>query len=335
MQLALPTRVVCGLLILGTIVSFAGTWHYMLDNLSSFKVHFALAFFVCALVFAVTRDTVWLLAAGIGLAANLASIVPWYLPAPESRVGDDAIKITVLSSNVSSRNDDPAKLVELVNQEQPDILGLIEVTPGFLGGVDAGLGHLPFRHEAAAEGFWGLALYSRLPLSDTGITRFGDTVPPSLTATVQLGGTEVELILVHPFPPMTANLAKRRNTQLDQMARYIRESDKQVVLIGDLNTAMWSPYYDSFVELTGLRNARMGFGVTSTWPPTRFLGVPIDHIFHSESFITEEFRVLSNIGSDHLPIAADLVVPSPYVDDAGAGMPKQAVDASSIDSRGR
>jgi endonuclease/exonuclease/phosphatase (EEP) superfamily protein YafD len=55
-----------------------------------------------------------------------------------------------------------------------------------------------------------------------------------------------------------------------------------------------------------LENARRGHAIAATWPPRKLLGVPIDHILHSESMIASEFRVLTDIGSDHLPIMARL-----------------------------
>ena len=52
------------------------------------------------------------------------------------------------------------------------------------------------------------------------------------------------------------------------------EKPRPLVVMADLNTTMWSPYYRRFVKQTALKNAARGRGILSTWPgaasPTTF-----------------------------------------------------------------
>lgn len=295
---------------IGFGLSFLGRWHFMLDNLSSFRVHFAITFFLCAAIFFAIRAWRWSGVAMLGFLASLASIVPWYLPGVPGAVAAGTDSIRLMAANVSPRLEDPGRLLELIDRERPDVIGLIELNPGFLARLDGLSNVYPYRFEAPAEGFWGLALFSRRPLSGVRLIRFGDGVPPALVAELREGGAVVELILAHPFPPMTAELASLRNLQLQEIATHVAGSERPTILMGDLNIALWSPYYRDFVGKSGLGNARRGMGVAGTWPPNSLLGVPIDHLLHSDGITATSFRVLDPIGSDHLPVMADLAIPN-------------------------
>ncbi|PSP16260.1 MAG: hypothetical protein BRC58_09500 [Cyanobacteria bacterium QS_8_64_29] len=86
---------------------------------------------------------------------------------------------------------------------------------------------------------------------------------------------------------------------------------------------MWSPYYQKLVDGTGLINTRKGFGIFPTWPTAnnplglpgfaaRLLSIPIDHCLVTSELQVVQTRALSSVGSDHRPIAVDLVVPRRY-----------------------
>jgi endonuclease/exonuclease/phosphatase (EEP) superfamily protein YafD len=66
---------------------------------------------------------------------------------------------------------------------------------------------------------------------------------------------------------------------------------------------MWSSYYSSLEEKSGLNNARKGFGVLPTWPANMpFINIPIDHCLVSKEFNVENAEIGSDIGSDHYPL---------------------------------
>ena len=72
---------------------------------------------------------------------------------------------------------------------------------------------------------------------------------------------------------------------------------------------MWSSDYLAVETISGLNNARQGFGILPTWPTYMpFLMIPIDHILISEHFVINDFKVGNNIGSDHLPLIIELAL---------------------------
>ncbi len=292
-----------------TAMSYFGELHFLLDTLSNFRVHFAVVFLILAVVLSFAREFLWLAVSGIGLAVNLVPVAPWYLHDAEQPVAAANPGIKVLESNVYLRNTEYERLEQLIKEEQPDVLGLVEVSSPWLERVPALHEDYPFRFEAPDDRYIGLALYSKLPLSDSRIIYFGESATPAIISTLHAPNGQVELILAHPMPPMNAAFAERRNAQLDDMAMYLRATRKPILLIADLNATMWNLHYRRFAEHSRLQNARAGYGIGPTWPAIPPLGIPIDHIMATAPSQLRNFRVHHSIGSDHLPISAEYSLP--------------------------
>ena len=63
------------------------------------------------------------------------------------------------------------------------------------------------------------------------------------------------------------------------------------------------------VKTGGLRNARSGFGILPTWPTFMpVLYIPIDHCLVTKEIDIIKLRTGRNVGSDHLPLIADLAI---------------------------
>lgn len=279
--------------------------HFMLDNLSNFPLHFAAAFLVCAILLAVFRDLRFLVVAAAGVVFSLAPVAPWYFAGTAQPPAPDADTVKLLVSNIYVRNRQHAGLLRLIEEQRPDVVALMEVNSLWLRSLEPLRMEYPFHVEAPDESAIGLSLYSKLPLSNPRVLHIGDPGAPSIAATLQTPDGEVEIILVHPMPPVGTSLAQRRNAQLHAASRYVRELDRPVVLVGDLNVTLWNRNYRTFAELGGLHSARAGHGVGPTWPAIGPFGVPIDHIVATSHVRFRNFRVRENIGSDHLPISAE------------------------------
>ena len=292
-----------------TLLSFGGQFSFLLDNLSNFRLQFALVLVFCGVFLLCTSDRAWWLAVGVGAIINFVPVLPWILPASVSTQTITDRSVRILVSNVYLRNTDYDRMSELLREIQPDILGLIEVNQGWLSGVPELASDFQYRFEAPNERYVGLALYSKIPIQNPHIEHFGSNSPPAIVATLVDNGRYVDLILAHPLPPMNATMAAQRNLQLRAMAEYVRASTRPVVLAGDLNVTMWSPHYIDFIRTSGLTNARDGYGIGGTWPPIPLLGLPIDHILTTKGSWIGDFRVHSGVGSDHLPVSVELTFP--------------------------
>ncbi len=298
-------RAFVALLGIALAASHFGELHVVLDNLSNFPVHFAAAFLVCAAVLAIAQDSRWSILSAVGCAIALVPVAPWYFPPSPQPVGAPAFTAKLLVSNVRVHNRQYARFARLIDEERPDVVGLIEVDARWLGNLPSLRRDYPFRFEAPDEHFIGLALYSKLPLAHPRLAWFGESTPPSVVATMRTPGGDVEIMLAHPLPPMNTEFAGRRNAQLREMGRYSRILERPVVLAGDLNLTMWNYNYRSLAAEAGFRNAREGYGIGATWPLVRALGIPIDHIMATVPVELRNFRVHRPTGSDHLPISAE------------------------------
>lgn len=122
--------------------------------------------------------------------------------------------------------------------------------------------------------------------------------------------------VMHPSTPRSRAQWNYRNGYLAAVAKAVaaEPKDTPVIVLGDFNTPTWSPFYKHFVADAGLIDAS-----GTSWPSvTRFfrrfrdighLGAPIDHILVSPGIEVRSFELGPDIGSDHLPVIADLRLP--------------------------
>jgi endonuclease/exonuclease/phosphatase (EEP) superfamily protein YafD len=282
----------------------------VLDNLSNFPAHFAVAFLAVAALLAWQRRLVAAVACVALAALALAPVVPWYSGA--NPAADDPARpwVRLLVSNVRHSNHDHRRLLDLVERENPDVIGLLEVNARWLGKLEPLRSRYPHHYEVPGELHLGLALYSRLPLENARKLQLpGNGSTPAITATLAAPGGDLEVVLAHPMSPVGAQYIRQRNMQIAALAKHAATAQLPLVLAADLNLTMWNDAYRPLVQVAGLRNAREGHGIGPTWPALGPIGVPIDHILATGDVSLRNFRVLPGIGSDHFPVIAEFSVP--------------------------
>jgi endonuclease/exonuclease/phosphatase (EEP) superfamily protein YafD len=310
----------CGAIVGLTVLSLLKylAWHPYLELTAHFTVQYLLASALLGtLVGLLTRKRgLWIVL--FCIAIQLGEVLPWYLP-PAWANAPATHNVRVMLSNLYVRNQNPAKILALVRTEKPDILVVQETSAAWRTALAPLKAQWPYVFAAPDD----IAIYSRIPLTNSQL--FGPPEQVSLATTVTIDQQKVVLVATHPFPPKP-NLTPARNAELDRVANYIRQVNPRqtpVILIGDLNTSLWSPYYKRLEQKTGLKNTRQGFGTLPTWPaPTRFastypllaffkpiLWIPIDHCLVSPTIQVRSVRIGPNIDSDHLPLIADLFIP--------------------------
>jgi endonuclease/exonuclease/phosphatase (EEP) superfamily protein YafD len=195
------------------------------------------------------------------------------------------------------------KQVEL---KSPDIIALIEIDRKWKNALDTLKGY-HYSKVLPREDNFGIAIYSKIKLTDVEIKYFSKSRVPSIYSKLDLGDSSISILLTHPMPPGSTEGFINRNSTLASIGSFIKKSNHNAIVIGDLNTAMWSPYYKKLIEKSKLYNSRKGFGVTPTWPSFYFTRIPIDHCLLSPSLKVSEFTVMDSIGSDHLPLALKIL----------------------------
>lgn len=290
-------------------------WNPYLELTSHFKVQYLVVCLLLLVFPLLQRNQRWLIVSLFCLSIQATEILPWYVGIPQTSSSPPNLRI--LLSNVYVRNQSYDQVLSLVRQENPDVAVFQEVSYVWAKELRSLSSQFPYSFQAPDD----LAVYSRLPLENP--TLFGSPNQHSISMELTIKDQPVQIIVTHPPPPMP-HLFNQRNSELAQVADYIKQQKKATVLIGDLNITMWSPYYKQLIKKTQLKNTRQGFGLLPTWPaPTKYakpyspvtflkpiLWVPIDHCLVSPTIHVKSTRTGSNINSDHLPLITDLVVPN-------------------------
>ena len=303
-----------GITALAIATSFYG-WPFSLEILS----HFQAQYFMCAI--ALTLITLLLkksrfILATIFLSAILsAQVLSWHsLPLRAAETEN----YKVLSANIWTDNIDAERIIKFVREEQPDLAVFMEVNDTMSSQLETLKGILPYSSNQLTPYRLGTVLYSKTPMSNVQLQKFNTRSAVNMTASVEVAGKEMSIVAIHPFPPITLDMFIDRNRAFAAVSDYVRSQTTPVILAGDFNTTMWSPYYRQLERTTKLKNSRDGFGILPTWPSslaylrlpnlkplTKLAQIPIDHCLASPSLQVVDMHTGPNIGSDHLPIVVD------------------------------
>lgn len=223
---------------------------------------------------------------------------------------DDPATIRVISSNVKQSNRDYRRLLDLVADRDPDIVIAMEVDEKWVAALQPLRKGLPHVVERPYENAYGMALYSRLPLTETELRHLVlDEVPSIRTAVTLKSGDRIRLYAVHPEPPVPYEDTIGRDAELALVAKEIEADDMPAIVTGDLNDVAWSRTTRRFQRLAGMLDPRVGRGFFNTFDARfPFLRWPLDHLFHDERFRLVGVERLPQIGSDHFPMLFELAL---------------------------
>ncbi|MGJ3246601.1 MAG: endonuclease/exonuclease/phosphatase family protein [Elainellaceae cyanobacterium] len=293
---------------------------FPIELLSHFQLqYFAATLIVGGLLSAIARR--WLIYVAIAcLCIQMIPILPWYIPWSNAASPLHGYALRVLSVNVNAQNHHYQETLQLVQAEQPDIAIFIEVDDAWVQQLQSLGDLLPYAAQQPNSYDQGVTVYSRTPLSNTSVESWGTDRGSGVITTVAIANQSVRLIVVHPPPPIRSSLLHIRNRQLDGIRKYLLTGSPPFIVAGDFNITMWSPFYRRLIQTMPLKNTRRGIGLLPTWPIDAafpqtgtliypFVQIPIDHCLVSPTIQVKAMRTGHPVGSDHLPIIVDLLVP--------------------------
>ena len=246
----------------------------------------------------------------MALIATLCSALPVVadLTARPQAVPPHGIAIRVLVLNVHTESTSFARVRQLIAAEHPDVIGLVEVSQRWLDALAPALAGYAGRIEEPRPDNFGIALYARGAVH--GSTDVIATPLPSVVADVSLEGARFDVILTHPVPPISATALAQQATQFEAVADRARKATSPVLVMGDFNATPWSRPFLRVLRRSRLCDSRAGFGVQASFPAgSALLRIPIDHVLASCSIGIRARRIGPDVGSDHLPVIVDLVLP--------------------------
>ena len=305
------------LTILVTILSIAGyfgRYNLYLEFASGYKLQLLITGLCASIYFALTKKNRIIFAiALLCVVLNLAEILPWYFHRPQITNLENYQPLKVLSYNVLWSNQQYDQAIALVTGQQPDIAVFQEAQPPWSNALTALKTDYPY-HISVPK--LKIEVYSKLPLEHTRIKLYG-TYRGLVISDLTIGDRQIKFIVTHAYPQLYYGREgwQIRNQHLEVgIGEYVGQLQQPVIVIGDLNASMWSPFYRSMIQTSDLVNARQGFGIVPTQsaiaPQWKLLAAPIDHCLISPEILVQNFRSGKNIGSDHLPIITDLLIPN-------------------------
>ncbi len=295
-------------LAIATLFGYLGSFSWFFDLFSHFHVQYlqlCLVPFMIALWMRCNKRAVALVLL-VGL--NYTFVLPLYFGKPDATT-DKPVRAMLM--NINAGNSHAERVLGSIAQANPDILLLEEVTPKWADELAALNNQYKYRIARPQEGCFGIMLLSKYPLEHGHVVETGSGGIPSIIAEAYLPQGVVSIIGTHPPPPLGAESSKHRNSQLAALPELVKKQNHPVLLMGDLNTTPWSPYFTQLVRESGLKNSMKGFGHQPTWPRKHFFPrIPLDHVLYSQGITIHKRMVARDVGSDHFPVIVDFSVSS-------------------------
>ncbi|GAA3680305.1 endonuclease/exonuclease/phosphatase family protein [Lentzea roselyniae] len=252
----------------------------------------------------------------VGLTMTLVGIVLVANVAPrafsDSRPNGVGQQVRLMTSNLLTGIADADFIVREVRARGIDILAMQELTPEMVRDLErAGLNQvLPNRVFLAEPGGSGSGIASKYPLSRRDLTPPGTLQQAG--ALVDLPGKDIEVVSVHPLPPVVTEGPEAWQRELAGLPS--RDSTGAIrVLAGDFNATL------DHVGITRLLNKgyvdaadQVGKGLIHTWPSNSGFWPPpvtIDHVLVDSRCPVDTLDVFDVPGSDHRAVVTQFVVP--------------------------
>lgn len=219
-------------------------------------------------------------------------------------------ELKIMTVNVLQKNHEYGKLIDLINERDPDIILLVEVNKGWVKNLAPIEEEYQVTLKEPLENTYGMAFYTKLSAEVKEIRFLIADDIPSVFARLKLpSGELIEVYGLHPKPPQikTKNTTNR-DAELVTVAKSASKSKLPTIVMGDLNDVAWSHTTRLFRRISGLLDPRVGRGTYATFPAgVPFFHFPLDYVFTSEDWKLKDLEVLPSIGSDHYPIFISLL----------------------------
>eukprot|EP00752_Nemacystus_decipiens_P014482 g12891.t1 len=259
----------------------------------------------------------WSLVSLAGLALNLCFVLPLYLGSPPP-YDPTSPSLAVMHFNINTGNTDHAGVIGEILSHEPDLVFVQEVNRGWLDALAQGLAGYNLVAEDARTDNFGIACFVRQlsggepPIEIVSSRVFDPTngiaQVPVIEVEMKVDGRALSVLSIHPLPPVSLAYARARDATLKASGEWAALQDVPCIVVGDFNATPWSTAFRDMQSAGGLVNSQVGYGRSPTWPAGLIgLGmIPIDHLLHSEDFVTVDRVVGEARGSDHKPLVVEI-----------------------------
>ena len=297
--------VLVALLAVATAAGFLDRLSWVFEPATVYRLEYT-ALLVAAGLLALALRRPYLAVAAVALAGvNIAAIDPWQdTPRAAALPGDPTLR--VVAFNVDSSNHRYDQLAPLVARLQPDVLGLIELRPGWARAAEGASARVRPRRLVVQDGAYGMGILSATPPTALSARRFPADGPTALIARFRIRDLPVTFVLVHVHTPFAGSVHER---ELRALAAARPSLGSRLIVCGDFNTVSWSAQFQDFSRSTRLTDVFRGAWHAYSWPSwSPLLAVPLDHCLISDGLAVRARHFGPNIGSDHYPLVLDVAI---------------------------
>ncbi|WP_201863885.1 endonuclease/exonuclease/phosphatase family protein [Microvirga soli] len=236
-------------------------------------------------------------------AVNLALLIVPALSygAPEDPAAEPNLRVATLNTWVMRGQAN--RIMDFIKQTDADVILLQEVGQGdqaaVLDQLASAYPYVLFDEHSRS----GPALLSKWRWSDSGIIPSGRGRPLAVWARFEQDGRLFEIASVH-----TANPFEWRHQpgDIDRLIRFARSRRAPLILGGDFNL---TPFSWKLIKLAEWADLRWGQTFAASWPANRLIPIVLlDHVLVPKGVVLTAVETGPSVGSDHLPVVADLIL---------------------------
>ena len=296
------------LLLIFSIAPLLSSLIWVLDLFTHFRFQYFFFSLLLLIGFIVYRNKLYVTIAAGCVFINAFYIMPIYIQQPHDSTDLHNKTIKLFYANVLTNNRQYEKLLNQITKENPDVIVLQEVDATWIANMDAIKAKYKFVIKEPRTDNFGMALFSRVPIIDSEVHYWSDFDIPNIEVMFELDGLTLHMIATHPPPPVNKRFHDAKKSIFKSITNVVNAKTQATVVIGDLNTTIWSDTYELLESETGLINASRGLGFMPTWPTQLLpLMIPIDHCLVSKQFKVINIKTGNEFGSDHLPLVVELL----------------------------
>ncbi len=289
-----------------SILSTLGNACWLFDLASHFRPQYIVLLGMLLPVLIAMKNKKITLLGATALCLNGIEIAPFYFPQSHVAECANSEKLRILSINVNFLNRSFDKVLGCIQQFDPDIVAIEELTPELNTELRAKLTAYKYRCAATRPDAYGIGVFSRIAISDCHVHYFSLSVP-SIVQELSWQNKPLFLVVTHPFAPISPDFAASNKEQLKAIATEINRRHETSIVIGDLNATAWCSSYRAIVSDANLVDAGKGHGFQPSWlrmfPP---FCLTIDHCLTTPDVVAVAHLIGPDIGSDHSPLYVEL-----------------------------
>ncbi|MEM1323406.1 MAG: endonuclease/exonuclease/phosphatase family protein [Bacteroidota bacterium] len=231
-----------------------------------------------------------------------------------------------MTYNLSFRTQNLETNCSVIQQADPDILLVQELTPHWSEKLQASIGaNYPYQEKIVFERARGLGIYSKFRIGDSKVFRNAENKPYAQTVELYISDKIFQLINVHlaspnkalksftQFIPRYYKNHQTRKAQLKTLKDYAEEEAPKFdcqFWVGDFNTMKYDPLFKRLRTHWLNTFDEVGTGRGLTFPNSSRLWplITIDYILARGKAQCLESKVLSGGDSDHLAIMTKMKI---------------------------